>query len=125
VDSAYEGLLGQARDFGRTANPEAALRQMQESMQALQERIERLQPAEFTGRDDSGTVTAIVTGDGALRRVDISGRALRDLPAEQLGPACLAAIQQARLGMAGGLQEQLTDLIGRPVPAGPNGGEPR
>jgi DNA-binding protein YbaB len=116
VDGAYDDLLGQARDFGRDANPEAALRQMQESMRALQEQLERVRTAEFSGTDPSGAVTAAVTGDGALRRVDIGARALRDLPGEALGAACVAAIQAARLGMAAGLQEHLTAMIGRSVP---------
>jgi DNA-binding protein YbaB len=108
----YDDLLAQAQDFGRTANPEAALRRMQESMQALQARIESVRAAEFTGADGSGTVGATVTGDGQLRRVDISARAIRDLPGDALGPACLAAIQAARMSMADGLQEQLTSLLG-------------
>lgn len=116
--TAYEDLLGQAHDVGRTANPEAALRRMQESMRALTDRIEAVRSAEFSGGDGSGTVTATVTGDGTLRRVDISARAIRDLPAEALGPACVAAVQAARAQMAEGLQQQLTDALGRPPETG-------
>jgi DNA-binding protein YbaB len=115
VDSAYDDLLSQAQDFGRSANPEAALRRMQDSMRALTERIEAVRSAEFSGADGSGTVTATVTGEGTLRRMDISAKAIRDLPAEALGPACLAAIQAARMQMAEGFQQQLAETLGRPL----------
>lgn len=117
MDGAYDDLLAQARDFGRNANPEAALRRMRESMSALQEQIERVRTAEFSGTDPSGGVTAVVTGDGTLRRVDIGARALRDLPGDALGTACVTAIQAARLQMAGGLQEQLGAVLGSPPAA--------
>jgi DNA-binding protein YbaB len=115
VDRAYEDLLSQARDFGRNANPEAALRRIQESMLALQDKIDQVRTAEFSGTDRSGTVTAAVTGDGTLRRVDISAKAVRDLPGAELGAACLAAIQAARLEMGAGLREQLAGMAGGPL----------
>lgn len=114
MDSPYEALLAHTRDLGRTSNPEATLRRMQDSMRQIQDRIEQARVAEYTATDPSGTVAATVTGEG-LRKVDISARALRDLPSDALGAACVAAIRAARLQSAEGLREQLTELVGRPL----------
>jgi DNA-binding protein YbaB len=108
-------LLAQARD----ANPEGALRRVRESVLALRDQLERVRTEEFSGTDPSGAVTAVVTGDGTLRRVDISARALRDLPGAALGAACAAAIRAARLRLAGALQERLGSAAGS-LPAAPD-----
>jgi DNA-binding protein YbaB len=115
VDNPYETLLAQARDFGRTENPEAALRRMQDSMSQVQDRIEQVRTAKATATDPSGTVSATVTGEGKLLQVEIGGKALRDLPGAELGTACVAAIRAARIQMAEELRKQLTELVGRPM----------
>ncbi|MFU8871726.1 YbaB/EbfC family nucleoid-associated protein [Micromonospora sp. SL4-19] len=93
--SSLDDFQAAVRDAERFAFNQQALQQVADQIQVMTARIQEVTSAEVEGTDDSGLVTATVSG-GALRAVAISAHAIRNLSGQELGQACLQAVQDAR-----------------------------
>ncbi|MFB4292808.1 YbaB/EbfC family nucleoid-associated protein [Nonomuraea sp. ATR24] len=96
------------------------IRQVEGLVDAFAGALRELEQRQLTGTDDTGRVTATVTGAGRLTRVAIDPRAMRDLDHAELGQAVLQAVSAARGAMTEGLDELTRALPGPP----PDGQDP-
>ena len=79
---------------------------------AFAAKMRELDGERLTGHDESGHVTATVSGSGRLLGVDIGAKAMRDLDHLALARAVQDAIATARAAMAEGLEEAVKELTG-------------
>jgi predicted TPR repeat methyltransferase len=63
-----------------------------------------------TATDATGAVEATVRADGSVEGLYVSPRAVRDLPARQLGAACVEAVAAARSAIVSELADWLAEL---------------
>ncbi|TDC41411.1 YbaB/EbfC family nucleoid-associated protein [Micromonospora sp. KC213] len=105
-----EDFQNAVRDAERFAFNPQALQGVADQVQMMTARLQEVSDAPVEGVDDTGLVTATVSG-GALRTVAISAHAIRDLSAEELGQACLQAIQHARQRGGQLIAETMSDMF--------------
>ncbi|MFD2081818.1 YbaB/EbfC family nucleoid-associated protein [Actinopolymorpha cephalotaxi] len=105
---------------------------LRRDLEAVQARVDqvlaavgRAQEQTFEATDESGTVSAGVSGSGELVGVEITPQAMRDLDATELAAACREAIQNARLGMAAGMMSALKETAGFDLEEAPDPADPR
>lgn len=87
----------------------AALRR---SVADLKAKVESMAARTYRGTDATGLVAAEVSSTGAVRSVEVSAEAVRDLTAEVLGTACLEAVLAARATLG----REATNLVATSEP---------
>ncbi|MEV6346447.1 YbaB/EbfC family nucleoid-associated protein [Actinoplanes sp. NPDC051851] len=112
VSPGVDDVSGAAQDAQRHGYTPASLRVLNEAVQEYRDRIAALTVERFEATDETGTVTAEVTGDAQLQSVYISPHAVRGLDAAGLGEACRQAILAARGRMTERIQEEMAASAG-------------
>ena len=74
----------------------------------------RLADERFTGRSDSGHVTAEVDGNGQLLDITVTGDALRQSHPQKIGPDTVDAVELARAAAGARAQEWTDELLPTP-----------
>src|SRR4051794_17841372 len=75
------------------------------------EAVEQAQDETYTGTALNGGVTAIVTGFGTLRSIDISTLTKRSTDNYTLGDAVVEAVQAAEAAAKAGLRQRVHDRL--------------
>ena len=112
MSPGIDDITGAAREAQRHSFTPASMGALHEAVQNYTERVAALTAARFEATDETGTVTAEVTGDAKLQSVYISPHAIRDLDVTALGEACKQAILAARTRMAEQVEADLAEGAG-------------
>ncbi|MFF5057160.1 YbaB/EbfC family nucleoid-associated protein [Micromonospora sp. NPDC000663] len=115
MSDAYRRAVDSAREVTRTEAYEPALRRAEEATRDLVAMVAETRDRTYEGTDETGAIVAVVDGAGKVTDVRISARAVRDLPANLLGPHCRQAVTAARLAMAQTIRAGLDDVVPDPV----------
>ncbi|MET8309509.1 MULTISPECIES: YbaB/EbfC family nucleoid-associated protein [unclassified Micromonospora] len=115
MSDVYRRAVESVREVSRTEAYEPAMRRAEAATRDLVALVTETGDRTHEGFDETGTITAVVDGAGQLTDVRISARAVRDLPAELLGPHCRQAVTAARLAMAESMRASLDDVVEAPV----------
>lgn len=102
LDSVRQSLQAQT-------DPGGPLRRLHERLQAMTARFGEVQSRTFQGLAADGQITAEVDGRGKVLHLDISPHAIRDLRADDIGPACVEAIRAARHALSEELSAELRE----------------
>ncbi|MET7397451.1 YbaB/EbfC family nucleoid-associated protein [Dactylosporangium sp. NPDC005572] len=117
MTNPYQAVIAGAK--GSTGpGEELELRRAAAAMEDLLSRITAQREAEHEGLDSTATIRAVVLGTGKLLKMEISARAIRDIPSHELGAHCMEAINAARAHIGEALRETLSDLSGGAVELG-------
>lgn len=97
---------GQAGDVAQQVD------QAREQLRRVNETMTALAEIEVVGSDETGMITATVSGVGKLRSVYVSPHAVRELDNVMLGEAACQAIHAARAAAGEHLARSLSDATG-------------
>lgn len=101
-----------SRQGGRGPDVRQVMQQAAEMQAEMQRRQEALASRTFEGSAGGGVVTAVVAGDGELRRIDIDPSVLDPGDPEMVGDLVVAAVAQAQALVSEAVTETLGGLGG-------------
>jgi len=109
ADTQFGGIYVLAERAEKYGEP-ADVDQLHDRAVALTEQAREAMNRTASATDPTGLVEATVRADGTVDSMYISPRAVRDLGAAGLGPACVAAVTAARAAIVTELAEWLGNL---------------
>ena len=93
-------------------NLSAMMKQAQEMQTKVQEMQERMADAELTGSSGGGAVTAIMSGNGELRRISIDPSLTKEEEKEVLEDLIVAAVNDAKSKVDAYAREETQKAMG-------------